>query len=243
MNAGDDHVELAEQLVGLVEAAVLQDVDLDPLEHPERRHRLVQVATEAHLLPQPLRAQAAGHLEPRRVVGDRAVLMAQRPRGDHHLLDRAAAVGPGGMAVQITPHRGPHGLPALGERHLLVPQLLQVARDLPGQRLGDHGRRLRADAGHLAPGLLLGVLLPLLGAHRGDRVRRRPVRAYPEGVRPRPLQQEADLAQRLDRAHGRSAALGRGLSATVGIGGASITRSARSTTGGKRGSRRSQAVR
>ncbi len=36
---------------------------------------------------------------------------------------------------------------------------------------------------------------------------------------------------------------GRGLSAMVGIGGASITFSSRLTTGGKRGSRRSQAER
>ena len=79
MHAGHDHVELAEQAVFLVERSVLEDVDLDAAQHPERRQHLVQIGDHLLLLPQPLGGQAAGDLEPRRVVGDRAVGVTQAP--------------------------------------------------------------------------------------------------------------------------------------------------------------------
>ncbi len=45
VHAGDDDVELGEQVVVLVEAPVVEDVDLDPGEDAEGRELLVQPAT------------------------------------------------------------------------------------------------------------------------------------------------------------------------------------------------------
>ena len=53
--------------------------------------------------------------------------------------------------MQIALDHLPHGRAALGQRLLLVPELLQVVRHLAGHRLADHQRRLRSDAGHAAP--------------------------------------------------------------------------------------------
>ena len=58
VHAGDDDVEPAEQLVGLVEAAVVVDVELDAGEDPERRELLVERGDDVELLLQPLRRSA-----------------------------------------------------------------------------------------------------------------------------------------------------------------------------------------
>ena len=57
MDAGDDDVEPAEQLVGLVEAAVDVDVALDAGEDPERRQLLVEPGDDVELPLQPLGRQ------------------------------------------------------------------------------------------------------------------------------------------------------------------------------------------
>ena len=54
VDARDDDVELRQQLVLLVERAVVEDVDLDAGEHPERRQPLVELGDHAELLAQPL---------------------------------------------------------------------------------------------------------------------------------------------------------------------------------------------
>ena len=104
---------------------------------------LVQIGDHLLLLPQPLGSQAAGDLEPRRVVGDRAVGVPERLRGDHHLLQRTAAVGPDGVAVQVALDHPSASPAALDQRLLLVPELLQVVRHVAGHRLTDHQRGLR----------------------------------------------------------------------------------------------------
>ena len=54
MDARDHHVELRQQLVLLVERAVVEDVDLDAGEDPERSQLLVQLGDQRQLLAQSL---------------------------------------------------------------------------------------------------------------------------------------------------------------------------------------------
>ena len=77
VHAGDDDVELGEQLRLLVERAVLEDVDLDAGEDPERRQLFVDRGDDLELLAQPLGAEPVGDREPRRVVGERDVVVTQ----------------------------------------------------------------------------------------------------------------------------------------------------------------------
>jgi hypothetical protein len=65
VHAGDDDVELGEQIVVLIQRAVLEDVDLDAGEDPERRELLVEVVHDVELLAQPVGGEALGHSEPR----------------------------------------------------------------------------------------------------------------------------------------------------------------------------------
>jgi hypothetical protein len=51
-------------LVGLVVRAVVEDVDLDPGQHPERREAGVQLADQLQLGAEPISGQPAGHGEP-----------------------------------------------------------------------------------------------------------------------------------------------------------------------------------
>ena len=64
VHAGHHHVEPAEQFVCLVERAVLEDVDLDPGQDPERREGGVQFVNELKLGAEPVRGQPAGDGEP-----------------------------------------------------------------------------------------------------------------------------------------------------------------------------------
>ena len=49
VHAGDDHVEPREQVLALVKGAVLEDVDLDPGENPERRQLGIQLRDQREL--------------------------------------------------------------------------------------------------------------------------------------------------------------------------------------------------
>ncbi len=69
VHAGDDDVEAGQQLGLLVEAAVLEDVDLDAGEDAERRHLLVDLVDDVELLAQAIGAEPVGDGEPGRVVG------------------------------------------------------------------------------------------------------------------------------------------------------------------------------
>ena len=54
VHAGHDHVESGQQLLVLVERAVLQDVDLDAGQDSERRELLVELGHHVELLAEPL---------------------------------------------------------------------------------------------------------------------------------------------------------------------------------------------
>ena len=58
MHARHDHVELGEEVFVLVEAAVVEDVDLDAGEDAERRELLVEPGDHFELGLQPLRLEA-----------------------------------------------------------------------------------------------------------------------------------------------------------------------------------------
>ena len=58
VHARDDDVELGEQLFFLIECAVVEDVDLDAAQDPQRRELLVQLVDQVELLAEALRAQA-----------------------------------------------------------------------------------------------------------------------------------------------------------------------------------------
>ena len=58
VHARDDDVDAREQLLELVERAVVEDVDLDAGEDAERRELLVQLGDDVELLAQPVGRQA-----------------------------------------------------------------------------------------------------------------------------------------------------------------------------------------
>ena len=146
---------LRQQLVGLVERAVVEDVHLDPLEQGERSppgagQVVVDRLDDAELAGQPLGAEAVGHREARRVVGEHEVLVAELDRGERHLLDRRPAVGPVGVGVQVAAQLRPQLASARDERAgVLLLELRQPLGYDAAHGVGDHLGSARADAGQL----------------------------------------------------------------------------------------------
>ena len=145
------------------------------------------------LLAQPVRGQPVGHRQPGRVVGQHQVLVAQLDRGQRHLLDRRAAVGPVRVAVAVAAQRlrsaaaaPSRSVPSSGD------QAAQVDRLLAGQRLGDAAGGDLADPGQLGQRAGGGPRGQLSGGQRGERLGRRPERPDPVGGLVGPFQQEGD---------------------------------------------------
>ena len=203
MDAGDPQVEPRQQLVGLVERAVVEDVDLDPLEQGEAgaAEVLVDGVDDVELAGQPLGAQAVGDGQPGRVVGEHEVVVAELDGRERHLLDRRAAVGPVGVGVQVTAQPGAEFLPSGGQG----PRVLALD---PGQSLGpdaaarflDHRGRARAHPGQLGQGPGGRPFGDLVGGEREDRRGRRPESLDLVGVLAAAFEQERDPPQRGDRA-------------------------------------------
>ena len=158
VHARDHEVELGQQLRLLVQRAVVEDVHLDPGEDPERRQLLVQQRDLDQLGAQPLRGQPVRDRQPGRVIGQHHVLVAEVAGGLRHLPDRRATVGPVRMGVAVAAQRLPQRHAGRCERGAggdhrparAVLQPAQVVRLLAGQRLGDGGRGLVADARDVA---------------------------------------------------------------------------------------------
>ena len=120
----------------------------------------------------------------------------RRPR---HLLDRAAAVGPLRVQVQIGLQLRAHRRTGRGQRARGLLQLDQVRRGRAVHRLEDDGLGLRPDPRQLGqrPGPAAG---PHLGRRqRRDRVGRPPVSLHPMRRLPVALQVVPDRPQRLHR--------------------------------------------
>ena len=101
-------------------------------------------ATTLELLAQPLRREAVGDAQPRRVVGEREVLVAERPGGLDHQVDRGQSVGPVAVAC-----RSPRSRPAASSAFSTPARSRRSARyagTSPRQRLLDHGEGRVADA-------------------------------------------------------------------------------------------------
>ncbi len=102
MHAGHDDVELGQKILVLVQRPVLEDVDLNAAQDAERRQLFVQLLDDVELRPQPLGVEAVGNGQPRAVIGQGPVGVAQLPRRLGHFTDRAATVRPVRVAVAVT---------------------------------------------------------------------------------------------------------------------------------------------
>ena len=114
MDAADHDVEPGEEVGLLVERAVLVDVDLDAGQDAKRRQLPVERRDLRQLCLEPLDGEAVGHRQPRRVVGDDDVLVAERDGGLGHLADRRAAIGRLGVRVAVAAQRASQRLRTLG---------------------------------------------------------------------------------------------------------------------------------
>ena len=101
MDAGDHPVERLDQVVGIVERAVEADVDLRAGEQAEAAFALVPGADLLDPLPEALGGDVVAEAVAGRVVGDRHVGVAALASRRRHLLQRVAAVGEGGVGVQV----------------------------------------------------------------------------------------------------------------------------------------------
>ena len=103
---------------------------------------LVDRVDDAELAGQPLGAEPVGDGQPRRVVGEHEVLVAELDRGERHLLDRRAAVGPVGVRVQVAAQRGPQLRAAGRERAgVLASSSASRSGSSPAHGVRDHRRR------------------------------------------------------------------------------------------------------
>ena len=106
VDAGDYNVEAVQQFLVLVQGAVLENVDFDPAQHPERSQLGIQLVYQFELAAEPLCVEAVGDRQTGAVVGDCQVGVPERSGSLRHHLDRAAAVGPVGMTVAISLNGG-----------------------------------------------------------------------------------------------------------------------------------------
>lgn len=90
MGGRDDDIEFVQEIGVLIERPVIEDVHLDPAEESERRG--IEAGQQRELLAEAFSGKAPGDAQPGRVVGERQVLVPQRPRGVHHLSDRPLTV-------------------------------------------------------------------------------------------------------------------------------------------------------
>ena len=132
VHPGDHQVELAQDLIRQVQAAVREDVHLDALEDPEGHpfagralagQALVQAVDGRHLLQEPPAVQPMGHGQALGVVGDGQVVAPPLAGGGHHLQQAGMAVGGVGMAVQVAAQ--------VGQGHQLWQQAPARGLDLP----------------------------------------------------------------------------------------------------------------
>ena len=139
VHAGHHDIKLGEQVLPLVKRTVLQDVDLDPGQDPERGQRLVELPDQPQLLASGAGGEPARHREAGRVIGQRDPLVPEIAGGRRHLGRRAAAVRPVGVGVAVAAQRRPHR--GRLRRGRLVEQPGQVGRPLAvGRRRDDPGR-------------------------------------------------------------------------------------------------------
>ena len=100
VDRGDHEIEPGEHGLVEVDPAVLQDVGLDTLEHPDALEPAVHLVDLVRLAREVAGLEAAGVRGRLAVVGDADVLVARRAAGQRQLLDRVGAVGVARVAVE-----------------------------------------------------------------------------------------------------------------------------------------------
>ena len=101
MQAGHDPVELLQHVVLVVERAVGQDVHLRAGQQRDAVELRIDLTDPLYLAQQLVGLHVVAKAVRGRVVRDRHVLVALLDRRLRHLLERVAAVGGGGVAVQV----------------------------------------------------------------------------------------------------------------------------------------------
>ena len=146
--------------------------------------------------------QPAGHLEPGRVVGEHEVVVAELHRGERHLLDRRAAVGPVGVGVQVAAEQRPQLLAAARRRGPPYTSSSSASRSGTSPRTACPitAAVLVPMPGRLGQRAGLDVLAQLGLGHRQDRGGGGAEGLDLVGVLAGALEQERDPAQRGDRA-------------------------------------------
>ena len=210
VHAGHHHVEPGEQVLALVQRAIVEDVDLDAGQDAERREFGIQPGDQGELGFQPLGGQPIGHREPGRVIGQRDPFVAQRAGRLGHLARRAAPVRPVRVGVAVAAQCRAHGR-SRQRATLLRQQPGQVVRLLARGRLRDDPGRGLADPVQRAQGAVAQPALQLARGQFAHHLRGPPEGPDAVGGRPGPFELEGDLAQ---RGHG----------ARRGIGGHGISR-------------------
>jgi hypothetical protein len=156
VQTGHDPIGPREDVIGEVEPATLEHVDLDALEDDDRRRSfggqgLVEPVDPIPLPQQTRLIQAVGHRDALAVIGDRHVLEPPLPGPAHHVGERVLAVGVGGVHVEITKDipffEEDRERPGRGQRDLVAP--LAEFRWDPSQSQGSIDVLLGADPGGL----------------------------------------------------------------------------------------------
>src|SRR6185312_2830628 len=102
MDAGDDYVHLGQDFIGEVQGPVSEDVDLDAGEDADAAlHLLLDLADALDVGEGALVVESVGHGQVLGVVGDGDVLIASGDGRFGHLADGVAAIGGGGVHVDV----------------------------------------------------------------------------------------------------------------------------------------------
>ena len=103
VDAGDDEIELGEDIGGIVEAAVAQDIDLRAREDLNTCDRFVGPADVFDVRFEAIDAEAIGYIGGEGVVGDADILVAELEGGLGHLLDSGGAIACLGVHMEVAP--------------------------------------------------------------------------------------------------------------------------------------------
>ena len=202
MHAAHDDVDSRQQIFGLVERAVFEDVDFDPGQQPERSEPFVDFGDDVELFFEAFGSETVRDRKARRVIGEREILVAECTRLVGHRIDRVATVRPVGVRVQVALQLRAQCFTRVGAGlGDVAEQCGEIRRGFTGQRFGDHGGRLLADAGDVGEAAVVGEELQLRLRHVLDLARGAPeCLGAVRGLAPAG-QELGNPLERLDRCH------------------------------------------
>ena len=106
MDASDDEIEFRQCVLGDVHGPIAANVALKPREHADAESRLIKLAHTLRERHHTVFVKAIGHGQRFRVIRDGHVLVTHRAGRLGHLFERGAAVGLGGVDVQVAANIG-----------------------------------------------------------------------------------------------------------------------------------------